>query len=59
MDFKKTENTNETNTCFFEKISKVVKALARLIRKKETGPKSIKSDMKEKLLLTPQKYKES
>ena len=35
MDFKKTENTNETKTCFFEKISKVVKALARLIRKRD------------------------
>ena len=41
---------------FFEKINKIDKPLTRLIKKK--GLKSIKSEMKkEKLKLTPQKYK--
>ena len=42
----------------FEKINKIDKPLARLIKKKRRGPKSIKSEMKkEKLQPTRQKYK--
>ena len=54
----KKEKINETQNWFFEKINKIDKPLARLIKKKGRGPKSIKSEMKkEKLQLTPQKYK--
>ena len=41
------------------KIDKIDKSLARLIRKKEKWPKLIKSEMKKKLQPTPQKYKGS
>ena len=42
---------------FFEKINKIGKPLARLIKKKGKGAKSIKLEMKNKLQPTPQKYK--
>ena len=48
---------NETKSWFFEKINKIDKPLAKLINKKERGPKSIKSEMKQKLQPTPQKQK--
>ena len=45
---------------FFEKINKIDKPLARLIKKKERGPKLIKLEMnKEKEQWTSQKYKGS
>ena len=45
---------------FFEKISKIYKPVARLIKKKESGLKSIKlKGKKEKLQMTPLKYKGS
>ena len=51
---------NKTQSWFFEKINKIDKPLARLIKKKERRIKSTKSEMKkEKLQLTPQKYKGS
>ena len=46
----------KTKSWFFEKINKIDKPLARLIKKKR-GLKSIKLKMKkEKLQQTPQKY---
>ena len=43
---------------FFEKIAKPDKCLARLIKEKGKGHKSVKLEMKkEKLQETPQKYK--
>ena len=49
---------DETKSCFFE-IKKIDKPLARFIKKKKgRWPKSIKSEMKKKLQLTAQKYKE-
>ena len=55
---KKIEKTNETKSWLFEKINKIDKPLARLIKRiKET--KSIKSEVKKKSQPTPQKYKES
>ena len=49
---------NKTKSWFFEKISKIDKALARLINKKERGIKSTKLEMKkERLHQTMQKYK--
>ena len=52
---------NETKSWFFEKINKIHKPLARLTKKKKgRGLKLIKLEMKkEKLQLTPQKYKGS
>ena len=52
---------NETKSWFFEKINKMDKPLARLIKKKKRrGLKSIKLGMKkEKLQWTTQKYKGS
>ena len=45
---------------FFEKINKIDKPLARLIKKKKRGLKSVKLEMrKEKLQLTPHKYQGS
>ena len=45
---------------FLKMINKIDKPLTRLIKKKESGPKSIESEMKkEKLHPTPQKYKGS
>ena len=53
------EKISETKSRFFEKKNKIDKALARLI-KKQRGPKSVIPEMKkEKLQVTPQKYKES
>ena len=50
---------NEIKSRFFEKIYKIDKPLAWLIKKRR-GPKSIESEMKkEKLQLVPQKYKGS
>ena len=57
---KTTEKINETKSCFFEKINKIDKALARLPKKKrERAQKSMKLEMKEKLQLRMQKYKGS
>ena len=55
---KKTiEMINETESWFFEKISKFDKTLARLIKKKRTGLKAIRIEMeKEKLQQTSQRY---
>ena len=51
---------NKTKSWFFEKINKIEKPLARLMKKKRIRLKSIKSEMKkEKLQQTPQKYKTS
>ena len=49
---------NETKSCFFEKINKIYKPLARLIKKKKRL-KSIKLEIRKKLKLTPQKYQGS
>ena len=51
---KKTkEKINETKSWLFEKINKIDKPLARLIRKKKMrGLKSIKLEMKEEKLIT-------
>ena len=52
---------NKTKSCFFEKINKIDKPLARLIKKKKGGRiKSVKLEMKmEKSQQTTQKYKKS
>ena len=51
---------NKTKGWFFEKMNKIDKILARLIKKKRRGCKSIKLEIKkEKLQLTLQKYKGS
>ena len=44
---KSTEKINETKSWFFEKINKIDKSLARLIKKKR-GFKSTKLEMKKK-----------
>ena len=50
---------NNTKSWFFEKINKIDKRLARLIKKKERRIKSTKLEMKkERLQQTMQKYKE-
>ena len=50
----------ETKSWFFEEINKLEKPLARLIKKKGRGLKSIILEMKkEKLQRTPQKCKAS
>ena len=61
IEMKKTiEKINEMKSWFFEKINKIDKPLARHIKKKERGLKSIKLEMKEeKIQLTTQKYKGS
>ena len=49
---------NKTKSWFFEKINKIDKPLARFIKKKGRGYKSVKLEMKmEKSQLTLQKYK--
>ena len=49
---------NKTKSWFFEKINKIDKHLARLIKKKERRIKSTKLEMKkERLQQTKQKYK--
>ena len=52
---------SETKSWFFEKINKIDKTIARFItKKKKREEDSIKLEMKkEKLQLTPQKYKGS
>ena len=51
---------NKTNSWFFEKINKIDKPLARLIKKKRRRIKSTKLEMKmEKSQQTTQKYKGS
>ena len=53
---------NKTKSCFFEKINKIDKVLARLIKRKKKGRrlKSTELEMKkEKKKLTLQKYKGS
>ena len=61
IEMKKTiAKINETKSWFSEKINKIDKSLARLIKKKGRGLKSIKLEMKkEKLQWTTQKYKGS
>ena len=54
-----TAKINETKSWFFEKINKIVKPLATLIKKVRRGLKSIKLDTKKRLRLTSQKYKGS
>ena len=54
-----TTKINKTKSWFFEKINKVDKPLARLIKKKKEKNQSIKLEMKKKLQLTKQKYKRS
>ena len=56
---KRIAKISETKSWFFEKINKIEKPLARLIKeKKKRGLKSIKLEMKkEKLQWTLQKYK--
>ena len=54
-----TAKINKTKSWFFEKINKVDKPLARLIKKKKEKNQSIKLEMKKKLQLTKQKYKRS
>ena len=52
-----TVKINKTKSWFFEKINKIDKPLARLIKKKERRIKSIKLEMKkESLQQTVQKY---
>ena len=61
IEIKKTiAKINESEHWFFEKINKVDKLLARLIKKKRerTQINKIRND-KEKLQWTPQKYKRS
>ena len=49
---------NKTQSWFFEKINKIDKSLARLIKKKREKIKSTKLEMKkERLQQTMQKYK--
>ena len=49
---------NKTKSCFFEKINKIDKSLARLIQKTRVKIKSTKLEMiSEGLLQTMQKYK--
>ena len=61
IETKKTvAKINKTKSWFFQKINKIDKPLARLIKKKRDGLKSITLAMKtEKLQWTPQKYKGS
>ena len=54
------EKINKTKSWFFEKINKIDKPLARLIKKKRERIKSTKLEMKmEKSQQTTQKYKGS
>ena len=59
IETNKIAKINKTKSWFLEKINKVDKPLARLIKKKTgRGLKSITLEMKkEKSQLTPQKYK--
>ena len=61
IETKKIAKINKTKNLFFEKINKIDKPLARLI-KKERERTQIKKKLemkKEKLQMTPQKYKGS
>ena len=51
-----TVKINKTKSWFFEKINKIDKLLARLIKEKERRIKSTKLEMKKKLQQTMQKY---
>ena len=53
-----TQKINETKSWFFEKVNKIDKPLARLVKKKREL-KSIKFKMKKKLQRISQKYKGS
>ena len=59
IETKKTiAQINKTKSWFFEKINKIDKPSARLMKKKRRGCKSIKLETKkDKSQLTPQKYK--
>ena len=59
IETKKTiAKIKKTKSWLFEKINNIDKPLARLIKKKGRGRKSIKLEMKkEKSQLTPEKYK--
>ena len=59
IETKTIEKINETKSWFFEKINKIDKPLARLIKKKGRGLRSIKPEMQMKLQPTPQKYEGS
>ena len=61
IETKKTiAKISKTKSWFFERVNKIDKPLARLIKKKMRGLKSIKLEMKKgKLQQTPQKYKAS
>ena len=64
MNEKETKETkakiDKTKSWFFEKINKIGKPLARLIKKEEKTIKSIKLEMKmEKSQQTTQKYRRS
>ena len=61
IETKKTiAKISKTKFWFLEKINKIDKPLARFIKKRGRGLKSIKLEMKkEKLQWTPQKYKTS
>ena len=49
---------NKTKSCFFQKINKINKPLARLIKKKERRIKSTKLEIKKEMLQQKmQKYK--
>ena len=52
-----TVKINKTKSWFFEKINKIDKLLARLIKQKRRRIKSTKLEMKKKLQQTVQKYK--
>ena len=55
---KETVKINKTESCFFEKINKIDKPLARLIKKKREKNQSIKLEMKkERLQQMMKKYK--
>ena len=56
---KRIAKMNGTKSQFFEKINKIDQLLARLIKKKGRGLKSIKLEMKKKIQWTPQKCKVS
>ena len=59
MKWRLKRNRKDQGNWFFKKINKIDKPLARLIKKKRECP-SIKSEMKkEKLQMTPHKYKRS
>ena len=44
---KMIQKINEPKRWFFEKMNKIYKPLTRFIKKKERGPKQVKSEMKE------------